>query len=1305
AYSYNWTPGNPTGDGTASVTGLTAGTWTCTVTDANSCVATQTFNITQPSAISLTAASQTNIACFGGSTGAASVNAATGGAGGYTYNWTPGNPTGDGTVSVTGLIAGTWTCTVTDANSCTANQTFSITQPAAITGSISSTPTACTSNTGTATVSSVSGGAGSYTYSWAPSGGTTASATNLAAGNYTCTITDANSCILSLTVAVTTVAGPSLTAASQTNISCNGASTGAASVNAATGGTGPYTYNWTPGNPTGDGTVSVTGLTAGTWTCTVTDANSCTATVTFNITQPSALVASALSQTNILCNGASTGAASVSVSGGTTAYSYNWTPGNPTGDGTASVTGLTAGTWTCTVTDANSCVATQTFNITQPTALVVSAASQTNISCNGGSNGAASVSVSGGTTAYSYNWTPGNPTGDGTASVTGLTAGTWTCTVTDANSCVATQTFNITQPGALVVSPASQTNVACFGGSNGAASVTVSGGTTSYSYNWTPGNPTGDGTASVTGLTAGTWTCTVTDANSCVATRTFNITQPPALTASISSQVNVTCNGACNGSVALIVTGGTPAYTYLWSPGGQTTSSISGLCAGVYSCTITDANGCVTMVVITITEPPVLLASAASQTNISCNGGSNGAASVTVSGGTTAYSYNWTPGNPTGDGTASVTGLTVGTWTCTVTDANSCVTTQTFNITQPALLVASASATPSTICAGSGTNASASSTGGTGVVTFNWMPGNLGGANQTLSPTATETYTITATDANGCTSAATLTVTVNSLPVVTLSGNANFCTGGSTTLTGSSGGTSQWYLNGVIIPGANTNTYVATVPGVYNMTKTNVNGCFDSASVGITVTEIPLPVVNSVTSTSPSCNGGTNGTATVNATGSGTLSYNWMPSGGTAAIATGLTMGTYTCTITDSFGCSSTATVSVTEPAVLAATATSTDVLCNGNNDGTAVVTASGGTPTYSYLWMPSGGTSDTATGLAPGTYTCTITDISGCTTTQTVVISEPTALAATSSQTNVSCFGGTDGSATANASGGTAPYSYSWAPTGGTAPTTSGLSAGCYTCTITDANGCTTTVVVCITEPTALSAAVDSTLNPSACGATDGMIAISTSGGTGGYMYLWSDSSTNEDLSGAGAGGYTCTITDANGCTTTTGATLNDPNAPTVTLSIAVDTLCLADAAAMLTGESPAGGTWSGTAVTGNMFDPATAGTGAHVITYTYTDTAGCTGTATDTIWVDVCTGLASNLFSGQVKIYPNPNNGEFTLSIDFNGTFEMLNSLGQVIIRKQVIAGVNNISSSDLADGIYLVRLANENKQVKQEKIIIRK
>ena len=431
----------------------------------SSCTAARVPVTVTISNIAITPSSQTNVSCNLGSNGSASINTPTGGGGGYTYNWTPGNPTGDGTTSVTGLTAGVWTCTVTDVNGCARTQNFTITQPTAIVA----------------------------------------------------------------------------TAASQTNVSCFGGSNGAASINTPTGGTGGYSYNWTPGNPTGDGTASVTGLTAGTWTCTVTDANACTKTQNFTVTQPTALNTATGSQTNVSCNGGSNGTASVTPSGGTSGYTYSW---SPSGGTAATASGLSAGVYTVTVTDANSCTATRSFTITQPTAIVVTAASQTNVSCFGGSNGAASINTpTGGTGGYSYNWTPGNPTGDGTVSVTGLTAGTWTCTVTDANACTKTQNFTVTQPTAIVLTAASQTNVSCFGGSNGAASInTPTGGAGGYTYNWTPGNPTGDGTTSVTGLTAGTWTCTVTDANACIAAQSFTLTQPIDLILPILNNVFAECN-------------------------------------------------------------------------------------------------------------------------------------------------------------------------------------------------------------------------------------------------------------------------------------------------------------------------------------------------------------------------------------------------------------------------------------------------------------------------------------------------------------------------------------------------------------------------------------------------------------------------------------------------------------------------------------------------------------------------------------------------------------------------------------------
>jgi hypothetical protein len=417
------------------------------------------------------------------------------------------------------------------------------------------------------------------------------------ANNLPCSTTSGN--------ATLTVSNPTVTLLSQINVACNGGNTGSVTVNPAVGGVSPYSYNWGPGNPTGDGTTSINNLTAGTYTLTVTDNIGCTATVSANCTQTPVINVSPSGQTDVSCNGGNNGAASIALpTGGAGGFIYNWGPGNPSGDGTRSVTGLTAGTWTVTVTDANSCTKTFAFNILQPlNPLTLTVASQTDVSCNGGSNGAASVNpATGGTPSYTYDWSPGTPIGDGTRSITGLAAGIWTCVVTDANGCTQSQAFTITQPSALVLTQAGQTNITCFGQSNGAASVNpAAGGAGSFTYDWTPGNPPGDGTTSITGLIAGSYTCVVTDANGCTASRVINITSPTAIFTSFIS-TPVTCAGGSNGSITAMGTGGTPGYTYLWSNGRSTPHNFN-LAAGTYTVTVTDANGCTATASHTLSQP------------------------------------------------------------------------------------------------------------------------------------------------------------------------------------------------------------------------------------------------------------------------------------------------------------------------------------------------------------------------------------------------------------------------------------------------------------------------------------------------------------------------------------------------------------------------------------------------------------------------------------------------------------------------------------------------------------------------------
>ncbi|MBN8680928.1 MAG: SprB repeat-containing protein, partial [Chitinophagales bacterium] len=697
-YTYDWSNNgsqDPDSD-PQDLSGLTAGTYTVTVTDANGCSSTISATITEPTALNLSIAGVTNVSCNGGSNGAIDL-AVSGGTAGYSYDWSNNgsqDPDSD-PQDLSGLTAGTYTVTVTDANGCSSTISATVTQPTALNLSIAGvTNVSCNGGSNGAIDLAVSGGTAGYTYDWNNNGSQDPDSdpqdlSGLTAGTYTVTVTDANGCSSTISATITEPTALNLSIAGVTNVSCNGGSNGAIDL-AVSGGTAGYTYDWSNNgsqDPDSD-PQDLSGLAAGTYTVTVTDANGCSATISATITEPTPLNLSIAGVTNVSCNGGSNGAIDLAVSGGTAGYSYDWSNNgsqDPDSD-PQDLSGLTAGTYTVTVTDANGCSSTISATITEPTALNLSIAGVTNVSCNGGSNGAIDLAVSGGTAGYTYDWSNNgsqDPDSD-PQDLSGLTAGTYTVTVTDANGCSSTISATITEPTALNLSIAGVTNVSCNGGSNGAIDLAVSGGTAGYTYDWSNNgsqDPDSD-PQDLSGLTAGTYTVTVTDVNGCFSTVSATVTQPTALNLSIAGVTNVNCNGGSNGAIDLAVSGGTAGYTYDWSNNGSQDpdsdpQDLSGLNAGTYTVTVTDANGCSSTISATITEPTALNLSIAGVTNVSCNGGSNGAIDLAVSGGTAGYTYDWSNNgsqDPDSD-PQDLSGLTAGTYTVTVTDANGCSST------------------------------------------------------------------------------------------------------------------------------------------------------------------------------------------------------------------------------------------------------------------------------------------------------------------------------------------------------------------------------------------------------------------------------------------------------------------------------------------------------------------------------------------------------------------------------------------------------------------------------------------------------
>ncbi len=1296
-YTYSWNT-SPVQTG-ATASSLGAGSYIATVTDANGCTATASVNITQPPAsISASISAQSNISCFGNTNGSATV-AVSGGVAPYTYSWNTSPAQTSATAS--GLGAGAYVVTVTDANGCSASASVTITQPAAaLSASISAQANvSCFGNTtGSATVS-VSGGTAPYTYSWNTSPvQASATATGLGAGSYNVSVTDANGCHVSASVVITQPAASlSASISAQTNVACFGNTNGSATV-AVSGGVAPYTYSWNT-SPVQTGAVA-TNLGAGSYTVSVTDANGCSANATVSITAPaSTLTAAICLQTNVTCFGGSDGSAQVMATGGTAPYTYSWN--TVPVQATATATGLSAGTYIATVTDANGCTATATATITQPASgLSASISSQVNVFCFGGTNGSATVAVSGGTAPYAYNWNT-SPV-QATVTASGLGAGSYVVTVTDANGCTAMASVTITQPAAgLSASISAQANVSCFGNTNGSATASVSGGTAPYTYSWNT-SPVQTG-ATASGLAAGGYVVTITDANNCTTSASVVISQPQAsLSASISAQTNVSCFSSASGSATVSASGGTAPYTYSWNTSpAQTTATASGLSAGTYVATVTDANGCTATASVTISGPSASLsASISAQTNVSCFAGVNGSATVSVTGGTAPYAYSWNT-SPVQTG-ATASNLAAGSYIVTVTDSNGCTATASVTITQPAASLTAAICAQTNVSCFGGSDGSAMvmASGGTAPYTYSW---NTSPVQTTVTATnlSAGTYIVTVTDANGCTASATATITQPPASLsASISAQANAScfgnTNGSATVS-VTGGTAPFTYSWNTSPVQTGATATNLAAGSYIVNVTDANGCTASATVVITQPAASLTAAICA-QTNVSCFGGSDGSAMVMASGgTAPYTYSWNTSPvQTTVTATNLSAGTYVVTVTDANGCTASATATITQPPVSlsASISAQTNVSCFGGGNGSAMVSVTGGTAPFTYSWNTSPvQTTSTATGLAGGTYVVTVTDANGCTASASVTISEPAASlsASVSAQTNVSCFAGVNGSATVSATGGTAPYAYSWntlpVQTGATA---SNLAAGSYTVNVTDANGCTASATVVITQPAAsLTAAICAQTNVSCFGGSDGSAMVMASGGTAPYTYSWNTSpvQTTVTATNLSAGTYIVTVTDANGCTASATATITQPPVSlSASISAQTNVSCFGGGNGSATvsvsgGTAPFTYSWNTSPVQTTSTATGLAG-GTYVVTVT--DANGCTASASVTISEPAASLSASVSAQTNVSCFAGVN-GSATVSVT-GGTAPYAYSWNTSPVQ-------TGATATNLAAGSYIVNVTDAN------------
>ena len=1080
-----------------------------------------------------TVTSTTNVLCNGGNNGSIDLTIA-GGVAPYTVVWNNGM-TG---TSISGLAAGTYTATITDANGGTYTITSTITEPAQVTVSINniSQPTCNNSGLDGSLCANANGGSGAFTYAWS-NGASTQCISGLGDGTYSVTVTDANGC--SATSAPVSIARP--VCCQVTNPGSIGndeahcgpyiPSTIVSIANPSGGlGTVQYVWLWNTVNVVNNGnsgwvvipgangpSYAPTGtITQSTYYLRCSRSTGCSSftgesNIVSKIVNP--IPAVTATSTNVSCNGGANGTATATVTSGTAPYSYSWS----NGASTASISGLVAGSYSLTVTDANGCSANGSADVNQLSTVTVSINNISQPTCNNsGLDGSLCANANGGSGAFTYAWS----NGASTQCISGLGDGTYSVTVTDANGCSATSApVSIARPVCCqVTNPGSIGNDEAHCGpyipSTIVSIANPSGGlgTVQYVWLWNTVNVVNNGNSGwvvIPGANGPSYAPTGTITQSTYYLRCSRSTGCSSFTGEsniVSKIVNpipnvaVTANGpttfCAGGSVTLSATGAT---SYLWS-NGATTSSITVNASGSYSVVGTNGNGCnagSNIIAVNVISLPTIAVTANGPTTF-CAGGS---VTLTATGGS---SYLWSNGATTSSITVSASGSysVVGTCAFGCNNASNAITV-TVN---PLPTVAVTANGPNTFCAGGSVTLTA-----TGATSYLW---SNGATTASITVNASGSYSVTGTNVNGCTSGSNV-VAVTTVPLpsiaITANGPTTFCAGGSVTLT-ATGGVSYLWSNG-----ATTASITVSASGNYSVVGTCGFGCTNTSNT-INVVVNPLPVVT-ITAGGPTtfCAGGS-----VTLTAAGCASYLWS-NGATTASITVNASGSYSVVGTNANGChatSNTINVVVNPLPVVTITAGGSTTLCAG---GSVTLTATGGT---SYLWS-NGATTASITVNASGSYSVVGTNANGCHANSNTIniVVNPLPVVSISS-TNVSCNGGHNGSGTVSAAGSSILWS-----TGATTSTISNLGAGTYTVTVTTTSGCAATGTVTISLPNALALSIINVVNATTYGGT-GSATASVTGGTAPYSYSWNSNPVQTTATAIlSVGSYTVTVTDAKGC------------------------------------------------------------------------------------------------------------------------------------------------------------------------------
>ncbi|MBX2910233.1 MAG: tandem-95 repeat protein [Chitinophagales bacterium] len=1299
-YSYVWTPSislNLNNIANPIATPSTTTNYTVLVKDSNGCTGTATVNITvNQNPVANAGADVTIVNCYADSIQLGGTPPATGGSGVYSYLWRPNTGLSDSTIGrpfVKGISATTqYELVVTDANGCTANDIVLVhVVKSSLRAEAGVNKQYCHGNVtpvvlgGTPTAT---GGSPVYNYAWTPATGIigSTSVANPSAlpdstTTYYVTVTDAKGCSSVDSVKITVNPSPLVFAGRDTAV-CAGQPVILGTRNFG------YNYAWSPGLYLSSTTLSnpiATPLATTTYTVTATDVNGCTSTSTITITVRQNPVADAGADKSLVaCSNDSVQlGGSPAASGGLSPYTYAWIPTIGMNDSTASNPyvkniGSTT-TYTLKVSDAYGCTATDQVVVNFTQSGLVAEAGNNAAYCKGTGTQVTlggQPTATGGVSPVSYTWIP--TTGLNLSNLTNPVASpdtttTYTLIVTDAKGCQATDTVRITVFENPTVDAGKDTTLCYNGCVQLGGNPTVVGGRAPLSYAWSPTTalvPINGANPVACPAQTTTYTLTVTDANGCKGISSVLVSIAPQLIASAGP--NKALNPCPKDSVTIggspTATGGIGAYTYAWSNSQFLNSAsvanpvVKNLTQStIFTVTVTDAQGCTATSIVTVqVVPSTLQANAGSDTTI-CYSALNAVligGNPTAVGGVSPYVYAWLPtqglsntsvANPLASPTQTTT------YTVLITDAKGCVSADSMKVKVNAP-ISIAMGVDTSICAGDTVTLGSSVTvsGGTAPYTYAWQPTvsmvNANSANPKVFPIVSTTYTLTVTDAKGCSGVGSQVVNVNAKPsadagsdksIVSCAG-ASVQIGGSPAATGGSGGYSYtWKPTAGLSDSTIANPTVSGIATsqTYTLLVTDLKGCTSTDVVLVTVT--PSTLTAEAGNATSICSGDTagvrlGGTPTA-VGGSPSYTYAWSPAIGLSSTTTAnpvakpLTTTVYYVTVTDNNGCFAVDSTTITvgqRPYVDAGIDTA---ICTGSAVRLgANPTVAGGVAPYTYSWSPVLGNvaNPIVTPLASTVYGLTVTDAAGCSATSFATITvRPNPIAdAGADQNLVACSADSvvlGGSPTAL--NGTAPYTYNWSPSGDTVanPVVKQLGATTnFVLTVTDRFGCTATDVVKVNVSQS-TLQVDAGNGGSYCAGTNGSVLLggmpTAQGGSYPYTYVWTGanlSSTtvaNPLASPTQTTTYTVVVTDANGCSGSGTVTVTVNPKPTVDF-VLNNPYCVSTPSIPLSG-TPAGGTFSGAGVVGNSFSTALAGTGSFAITYSYTDSLGCSNSVTKPI------------------------------------------------------------------------------------------